>query len=209
METLEEKIARVLKDEIEIVPWDPRWPSMFEEERLHLSACLPCDLIGRIEHFGSTSVPGLPAKPVIDMLVEVSSLEETKRSIVPVLEAREYDYFWRPLGDEMRPPFYAWFIKRGAGGRRTHHIHMAEADSPLWDGLLFRDRLRACPETAAEYAALKMELAAKYRTDRVAYTAAKAEFIGRITRMAKKSLSENREGEPECRVLPAKPAAGQ
>ena len=69
METLEEKVARVVKEEVAVVPYDPRWPDLFERERLHLLSCLPSNLIERIEHFGSTAVPGLSAKPIVDILV--------------------------------------------------------------------------------------------------------------------------------------------
>ena len=124
METLEEKIARVVKEDVAVVPYDPRWPEMFEQERLHLLSGLPNDLIKKIEHFGSTAVPGLLAKPIVDILVEVASLDETKRRIVPILEAQGYDYFWRPSWGDDTPPFYAWFIKRDKNGNRTHHIHM-------------------------------------------------------------------------------------
>ena len=78
METLEQKIQRVLKEDVEIVAYDPRWPVLFRAEQAHLLACLPADLIGRIEHFGSTAVPGLAAKPIVDVLVEVTDLEATK-----------------------------------------------------------------------------------------------------------------------------------
>ena len=154
-ETLEEKIRRVTAEEVAVVPYDARWPILFEMERNHLRACLPEDLVGRIEHFGSTAVPGLPAKPIVDILVEVADLQEAKRKIVPILEGQGYDYFWRPAFGDDGPPFYAWFIKRDAAGRRTHHIHMVEGDSELWDRLLFRDYLIAHPEAAAAYAALK------------------------------------------------------
>ena len=90
METLEEKIARVVKEEVAVVAYDPCWPELFEKERRHLLSCLPADLVKRIEHFGSTAVPGLPAKPIIDILVEVSSLDETKQRIAPILEAQGY-----------------------------------------------------------------------------------------------------------------------
>jgi GrpB-like predicted nucleotidyltransferase (UPF0157 family) len=132
MVTLEEKITRVLKEEIDVVPYDPRWPEMFEQEKLHLFARLPEDLVGRIEHIGSTAVPGLAAKPIIDMLVEVTSLEETKRRIIPLLEDQGYDYFWRPSFDDDVPPYYAWFIKRDEKGTRTHHIHMVESGFEHW-----------------------------------------------------------------------------
>ena len=116
-----------MAEDVDVVPYDPRWPELFEEERAHLLSCLPLGIMRRIEHFGSTAVPGLCAKPVVDILVEVVSLEETRQKIPPILEAQGYDYFWRPLGNENVPPYYAWFIKRGLHGERTHHIHMVEA----------------------------------------------------------------------------------
>ena len=63
METLEEKVARVLQEEVALMPYDPRWLEMFAQEQLHLLSCLPADVIKRIEHFGTTAVPGLSAKP--------------------------------------------------------------------------------------------------------------------------------------------------
>src|SRR6185295_18245210 len=82
-----ESVRRVLQDEIEIVAYNPEWPLMFADEKRHLLSCHPRELIRRIEHFGSTAVPNLAAKPIVDMLVEVSSLDETRIRIVPVLEA--------------------------------------------------------------------------------------------------------------------------
>jgi GrpB-like predicted nucleotidyltransferase (UPF0157 family) len=192
VETLEERIKRVLQDEVSIVAYDPAWPRLFEEEKRHLIACLPPQLIRRVEHFGSTAVPGLCAKPIVDMLVEVSSLEETKSRVVPILEAQGYDYFWRPTRGEDGPPFYAWFIKRNADGIRTHHVHMVERDFEHWDRLLFRDYLIAHPETAKEYEVLKLGLASDYPDDRVAYTDGKAEFVARVTLAAKEYYGSNR-----------------
>jgi GrpB-like predicted nucleotidyltransferase (UPF0157 family) len=185
METLEEKVARVLKEEVAVVPYEPRWPALFEEEKRHLSRCLPPELLGRIEHFGSTAVPGLPAKPIIDMLVEVTDLDETRRRIAPILENQGYDYFWRPTWGDDVPPFYAWFIKRDGNGNRTHHIHMVENRFDHWDRLLFRDYLREHPEAAEEYATLKLTLAQAHPGDRVAYTKGKTDFIIRIMEKAK------------------------
>ncbi|MEM7234397.1 MAG: GrpB family protein, partial [Planctomycetota bacterium] len=138
VETLEEKQARVLQDDVALEAYDPAWPARFEQERKHLLACLPAELIGRIEHFGSTAVPGLAAKPIVDMLVEVTDLEATRERIAPILEAQGYDYFWRPSWGDDVPPFYAWFIKRDENGARTHHIHMVEAEFEHWDRLYFR-----------------------------------------------------------------------
>lgn len=185
METLEERIRRVLQEDVSLVPYDPSWPQMFEDEKRHLMECLPQDLIRRIEHFGSTAVPGLRAKPVVDMLVEVSSLEETRASVAPLLEAQGYDYFWRPTHGDDGPPFYAWFIKRNSDWIRTHHVHMVERDFEHWDRLLFRDYLIEHPQTAGEYEALKMALARGHKNDREAYTNGKTEFVVRVTQVAK------------------------
>jgi GrpB-like predicted nucleotidyltransferase (UPF0157 family) len=192
METLEDRIKRVLQDEVSIVPYDPAWPRMFEEQKKHLLDYLPADLIRRIEHFGSTAIPGLAAKPIVDVLVEVDSLEETKARMAPVLEAQGYDYFWRATHGEDGPPFYAWFIKRNAAGVRTHHIHMVESDFEHWDRLLFRDYLIEHPEAAKEYETLKYALARDYPNDRVAYTNGKSEFVVRVTQVAKEYYRNKR-----------------
>lgn len=185
METLEEKIARVVKEEVAVVAYDPCWPELFEKERRHLLSCLPADLVKRIEHFGSTAVPGLPAKPIIDILVEVSSLDETKQRIAPILEAQGYDYFWRPSFGDDTPPFYAWFIKRDRDGNRTHHIHMVEAQFEHWDRLLFRDYLIEHPDVARQYGNIKKKLSDAHHSNRVAYTEAKSSFIRSVTEKAK------------------------
>jgi GrpB-like predicted nucleotidyltransferase (UPF0157 family) len=184
-ETLDERVRRVVQEDIAIVPYNPEWPKQFLEEKEHLLACLPRELLGRIEHFGSTAVPGLAAKPIIDMLVEVASLEETRRRIAPILESQGYDYFWRPTWGDDTPPFYAWFIKRDSSGKRTHHIHMVEGHFEHWDRLLFRDYLIQYPDVAEEYQRLKIRLAAMYPNDRVAYTKGKTDFILMVMKKAK------------------------
>ena len=84
------------------------------------------------------------------------------------------------------PPFYAWFIKRNSEGKRTHHIHMVEADSELWDRLYFRDYLREFPKVAENYNDLKIKLSKQHPNDRVKYTEEKSAFILSITKKAKK-----------------------
>jgi GrpB-like predicted nucleotidyltransferase (UPF0157 family) len=188
IETLEERVKRFLREEVSITAYNPTWPRMFAAEQQHLLACLPRELIGRIEHFGSTAIPHLSAKPIIDMLVEVTSLEETKQRIVPVLEAQGYDYFWRPTHGWDGPPFYAWFIKRDSAGHRTHHIHMVESDFEQWDRLLFRDYLIQHSDVAKGYEVLKLALARDYPNDREAYTNGKTEFVVRVTEAAKEAV---------------------
>ncbi|MBS3762919.1 MAG: GrpB family protein [Planctomycetes bacterium] len=184
-ETLQDKVERVVNEPVRFTSYNPHWPDMFDRERELLIRILPDDLINRVEHFGSTAVPGLPAKPVIDILVEVSDLDQTRQRIVPVLEDRDYEYFWRPTWGDDTPPFYAWFIKRDAAEERTHHIHMVEPDFPHWDRLLFRDYLIDCPEVAQEYATLKRTLYRRHRDDRIAYTEGKTDFVKKITDKAR------------------------
>jgi len=193
METPEEKVQRVIREKVDIVPYDPNWPQVFIEEKEHLFSCLPRELIRRIEHFGSTAVPGLAAKPIVDILVEVTDLEETRVRIAPVLEFQGYDYFWRPTHGEDGPPFYAWFIKREPQtGVRTHHIHMVEGGfTGHWDRLLFRDYLIEHPDVAKEYGDLKIRLAIGFSQDRVGYTQGKSEFIVDVTERAKRVFGKS------------------
>jgi GrpB-like predicted nucleotidyltransferase (UPF0157 family) len=185
-ETFDQKVSRVLAEEIKIVPYDPCWPDQFHEEKRRLFGMLPNELIRRIEHFGSTAVPGLAAKPVVDILVEVTELEATKSRIVPLLEAQGYDYFWRPNHRHVEHPYYAWFIaRRWTTGKRTHHIHMMERDFQNWEVLFFRDYLIEHPDVAQEYLNVKLQLASRFKNDREAYTEGKGEFISLITERAR------------------------
>ncbi len=188
LETQEQKLARVLSETVAISPYDPIWPRLFREEADRLRALFPGAFIRRIEHFGSTAVPGLSAKPIIDLLIEVSSLYETRRVLAPILESQGYDYFWRPTAGSDTPPFYAWFIRRDPRSLvRTHHLHMVEQHfSEHWDRLLFRDYLIAHPDVAREYEQLKYRLAALHPNDRVVYTREKGVFINAVTERARK-----------------------
>ena len=190
MTTLRKHVQRALREDVRIVPYDPRWPALFRHEAAHLRASIPPGLIRRIEHFGSTAVPGLPAKAIIDMLVEATSLRAARTVIAPLLEAQGYDYFWRPTFGDDTPPWYAFFIRRDARGSRTHDIHMVARRAAFqehWDRLLFRDYLISHPRTARAYERLKRELAVAYSNDRVAYTGGKTAFIRRTMVQAKEA----------------------
>lgn len=197
METQEQRVQRVLRDAVVISPYDPAWPALFREEKEHLLSCLPADLVRRIEHFGSTAVPGLAAKPVVDMLVEVTDLQASRVRIAPVLESQGYDYFWRPTRGDDGPPFYAWFIRRDrSSGARTHHVHMVEAGfAEHWDRLLFRDYLIDHPGVARGYEAVKTRLTSDFPGDRAAYTRGKSDFIVRVTEEAKRYYAHGRRDE--------------
>ncbi len=171
------RIEDLVHEAVHIVPYDPAWPSLFEQEANVLRSLFPKPFVGRIEHFGSTAVPGLPSKPIIDIIVEVRSSEAARTQIAPVLVDLGYEYFWRTDLEE----HYAWFIKRGSNQNRSHHLHMVEPDSDFWKRIYFRDYLRQFPDVAAEYTELKQRLCALHHNDRIGYTEGKTEFVTRIT----------------------------
>lgn len=113
----------VSADDIRLVPYDPRWPEMFRVEAGRRRQLLGTAVVIRVEHFGSTAVPGLSAKPIIDMLIEIPSLGVALRTIMPKLREERWEYLWR----DDRPPGHMMFIRRDSAGVRTHHLHMATA----------------------------------------------------------------------------------
>ncbi len=162
---------------IEIVSYDPVWPTRFEEEADLLRRQLAPWLVGPIEHIGSTAVPGLAAKPVIDIMAGVQALE-TSRPAIAAATALGYCY-WPYQADVEH-----WFCKPSSAFR-THHLHLIPVGTPQWlRPIAFRNYLRANPPVAHEYAALKQRLAQEHRIDRERYTDAKRPFIDRITEIA-------------------------
>lgn len=158
---------------IVIVPYDPEWPSHFEAERGLLVETLSEWLVADIEHVGSTAVVGLCAKPVVDIMVPVAGLEESKPAIAAA-ESVGYRYY------EYKTDVMHWHCKY-VEGEIPKHLHMVPYNSPLWaDRLAFRDALRDDPALAEEYATLKTDLAVKFRTARDAYTEAKSPFVRRV-----------------------------
>jgi GrpB-like predicted nucleotidyltransferase (UPF0157 family)/ribosomal protein S18 acetylase RimI-like enzyme len=162
---------RVALDEpIRLTPYDPSWPDQFAGEQAALDEAIGSWATGGIHHVGSTAVPCLDAKPIIDILVGVKSLEASRACFDPLTKL---GYLYAPYrAEEMH-----WFCKPHPA-RRTHHLHLVPVGSKRYcDELAFRDRLRADPQIASQYAVLKRELAGRYRDDREAYTEAKDSFV--------------------------------
>jgi GrpB-like predicted nucleotidyltransferase (UPF0157 family) len=158
---------------VHVVPYDPTWVAKFETEKEYLGTLIAPWRSGTIEHVGSTAVVGLCAKPVIDVMVGVSSLVESEPA-KEVLIGAGYQY-----SDYMTHIMH-WFCKPSFA-TRTHHLHLVPYQSPLWRARLkFRDVLRSDSAVAADYAALKIDLAKKFEFDREAYTEGKAPFIERV-----------------------------
>lgn len=163
-------------DPIELVPYDPSWPRGFEVARDGIASVLG-SMVVDIEHIGSTAVPGLAAKPVLDILVGVRTLDDSP-AIITAIRGLGYEY----VPDfEIDTPFRRYF-RCVAGGVRTHQIHLVErTNTAWWDRHVdFRDWLRTDDEDRDAYAALKTHLAVEHRHDRLAYTEAKTPFIAAV-----------------------------
>jgi len=160
------------RDPIHIVPYDPNWPAAFEEQRSRVETVLCPWLVGPVEHIGSTSVPGLAAKPIIDMLARIPDYQTG--DVVEAMSGIGWAHAPEP-GDEAARK---WSFCFPDPGWRTHHLHIFEAESKHWQSLpAFRDHLRTHPDDAAEYGRIKTALAADDAHDRPRYRAAKAPFI--------------------------------
>ena len=172
---------------IRLVAYDPAWPARFEAEAAAIGAAFG-PLALRIDHVGSTSVPALEAKPVIDIQVSVASLESLD-PFEPILRSLGYVHLADP--DPAFERVYPYFHKP-RDWPHTHHVHLCQADSEWeWKHLAFRDHLRTNGHARDEYAALKRRLAAIHgganHTGRQAYADAKSEFVQRILDAAKAS----------------------
>lgn len=157
-----------------LVPYDPAWPRLFQEEAERIEAAIGAYVL-RVEHVGSTAVPKLLAKPVIDIGVAVYSTADADACIAP-LTALGYEY--REMhGDDSTRRYYVL----DQNGRRAVQIHVYIVPSQAWDEMLrFRDALRADPELAASYAAEKRRVADSVAWNKGAYSVAKGPFVRRI-----------------------------
>lgn len=161
---------------VEVVEYDPTWPRLFQERGERLRRALG-EVALRVDHIGSTSIPGLAAKSIIDIQISVAALEPLAPFRDP-LEA--LGYVFRADNTERTKRYF-----REALGTRREHIHVRKTGS--WGeqfALLFRDYMRVHPEKAAEYALLKRDLAERYRDERHAYTEAKNPFIWSVMHRA-------------------------
>jgi len=158
---------------IVVSDYDPNWPAIFEQERENIQGALGSFAIA-IEHIGSTAVPGLAAKPIVDLLVGVPSLEEARSRCVEPIKSLGYTYM---------PQYASWlpgelFFRKGPPGPWTHHVHVMEPSHPRWENfVLFRDYLRVHPEVARAYADIKRELAAAFKDNIAGYRNGKRQFV--------------------------------
>ncbi|WP_302015763.1 GrpB family protein [uncultured Akkermansia sp.] len=161
----------------------PEWAEIYRKEKKVLESAVPGSCIGRLSHFGSTSVPGLAAKPTIDILLEVRP-DSFVFEAFPLLQKCGYREMHRDEA-QMRLVLVKGYTAEGFRGQ-AFHLHVRPCRD--WDELYFRDYLAAHPEAAEQYAALKRSLKEKFEFNRDAYTEGKTELIAAMTRRAREEM---------------------
>ncbi|MET8759376.1 GrpB family protein [Lentzea sp. NPDC004782] len=163
----------------EVRPHDPSWAIRAQAERDQLHELLGPWLVDGIEHVGSTAIPGLAAKPIVDLQASVTSLDTVVTGASEILRANGWAYVPPELDQR---PWRRFFVKPDPSGqRREAHLHLIQAGHHRWtDQLRFRDALRDDPAKAQQYEALKRHLAQTAGHDREAYTEGKAAFVASV-----------------------------
>jgi GrpB-like predicted nucleotidyltransferase (UPF0157 family) len=163
---------RIVDEPVAVVQYDPEWPLRFEAERSVLERVLAPWLEGGIHHVGSTAIPGIAAKPIIDIMAGVRDLDAARAAFEPL---REISYAYSP-----HRPGIAHHFAKPSPRDPEYSLHLTEVESDLWrERLAFRDALRADTNLAAEYEALKLRLAQEHR-DVGNYTRGKRDFVARV-----------------------------
>ncbi|RDI42534.1 bifunctional GrpB family protein/GNAT family N-acetyltransferase [Aquicella lusitana] len=163
---------------VEILPYDPEWPALFKEEAKRIQTALGHHVTA-IHHIGSTSIPEMPAKPVIDILIECESID-----VVPVIERQLLTLNYEPLRRNIIP--HVSFFTARQDGLMRYHLHLFEVGDPqIRRHIHFRDYVTHHPDAANAYAELKKKLAKAYRHDIYQYVAGKAQWVQEMDAKAK------------------------
>lgn len=164
-----------------ITDYNPDWEKLYRQEKQKILNSVGNTIIKRIEHIGSTAVPGLCAKPTIDILIEVHD-KTSNDLIINMLQSTGYQYIPKPENPPPHMMFARGYSLKGAAGQ-TYHLHIRYAGD--WDELVFRDYMINNPGVSQEYGRLKISLSTKYKNDREKYTEGKSDFIKRIIKKAR------------------------
>jgi GrpB-like predicted nucleotidyltransferase (UPF0157 family) len=156
-------------EKIILAEYDPGSPEQFENQRQVILGAIGAEILA-IEHIGSSSVPGLGGKPIIDIIAGLATLDRAELCIDPL---RQIGYVEREI-----PAADRRFFQKHKDGVRTYHLHLVEQGTEAWRRpIAFRDFLRSNSQEAAEYYAVKQKIAIRYSLDREGYTAAKSSYV--------------------------------
>lgn len=181
------------EDRVEIIEYDPSWIEEYKKFEEWFVSSIGTDIAFRIEHIGSTAIPGMPAKPCIDIAVEVLSYEDARQRIIPLMNDETWEY-WRLKDHDL-------FYKRSRlMGKRTHYLHVGSPSHNLWNRVAFRDYLKNNLEYANQYTEMKRRLAISSQGNWLMYTNDKSDFVQEITLKAleeyeMRSSLETKDGE--------------
>lgn len=171
-----------------IVDYDPRWPRLYEEESARVREAA-AGFILALEHIGSSAVPGLAAKPIIDIMAGVADAAAAELCLAPLADVGYTDVTPQP---EEEKEWYYCLGKHPAEGR-GYHVHLMQYPSACWDRhTLFRDYLRSRADVAAAYERFKRELAARFRDDRPGYAEAKDDFIEKTLAQPRREMEDKK-----------------
>ncbi len=171
-------ILGLQRGKVKLVEYSPKWKELFDVEKIAIIEMLGEEAIS-VEHVGSTSIPGMIAKPILDVMVAVDSIDDYEH-FTPLLKKLGYQ-FMRDNRDNQEHVLYV----KGGEEKRTHYLKFTNQDSRFWkEHVLFRDYLVSHPERAIEYKELKQDLLEKFKEEREKYTVGNEQFILEILRLA-------------------------
>ncbi|HEV3479273.1 MAG TPA: GrpB family protein [Gaiellaceae bacterium] len=172
---------------VAVLPYDPDWPQRFEAERARLEPVLGPWVTDGIQHVGSTAIPGIAAKPIIDIVAGIRDLEESRAAFEPL---RKLSYVYTP-----HRPDIAHHFTKPSPQTAQYGLHLTEAGSDLWrERLAFRNALLNDASLAAEYERLTLKLAEEHADDLAAYTGGKQAFVARVLAGVGEMALESRSG---------------
>lgn len=165
---------------VKLTQHNPQWRAEFTKEKKRLTKILGKHFLA-VEHVGSTAIPGLKAKPIMDLLVAVKSIDDFD-NYTKLLEKLDYAF----MRDNRKDQEHVLYVK-GPEAKRTHYLKLCQLDSDFWqEHILFKEYLMSHPEKLKEYEELKVKLAKKYKDDRYKYTKKKEDFIQKVLKLAQK-----------------------
>ncbi len=178
---------------IELVEHNPNWKDIYEQERQRILEAEGSDIIARIEHFGSTAIPDIKAKPYIDIMIEISEELLFTDGVIKNFQKLGYAYFKVPKRENI-----AAYMSFGKGynlngeKEQIYHIHLCSKENEMWKQIYFRDYLISNADRAKAYEKLKIDLASKFKNDRGGYVLSKSDFINDTMNIMREKLVSNK-----------------